>query len=214
MAKTTAPLLSFDAAGQIGNSLVFGSWKGRSYARRYVIPANPNTAEQQLTRGTFSWLNNVMKYMPAGAIAGWNAYANTNRFTARNGFIKLNLSNLREEADLANMIFSPSARGGVPPAAIGLTAGDDQITVDVTAPEVPEGWTIAAAHAIAIQEQDPQTGVLYTTTYGSDATSTYQIILTGLESAVEYRVGAWFSFNRPDGLLAYGQSISDTATTT
>jgi len=46
MSKTTAPLLSLGASGQIASTLVASSWKGISYMRKYVIPANPRTAGQ------------------------------------------------------------------------------------------------------------------------------------------------------------------------
>lgn len=46
MAKVTAPLFGFGASGQLGKALVFGKWKGLDVARRYVVPANPNSAAQ------------------------------------------------------------------------------------------------------------------------------------------------------------------------
>jgi len=33
---------------------VYAIWKGMSYARKYVIPANPKTAAQELIRGYFT----------------------------------------------------------------------------------------------------------------------------------------------------------------
>lgn len=62
MAKVTAPLLSFDAAGSIGDTITFGKWKGRNYARRKVAPTNPNTAGQQTQRTAFG-----------NAVASWKA---------------------------------------------------------------------------------------------------------------------------------------------
>ena len=63
----------------------------------------------------------------------------------------------------------------------------------------------------AIANQDPQSGALYTVTAGFDATSTYAVVLSGL-SAVEYVVGGWFQYLKPDGSFAYGRAIMDTAT--
>ncbi len=213
MSKTTAPLLSFGASGQIGKTLVYGTWKGRAYARRYIIPANPNSAEQQETRNTFKWLNAVYKFLPTAASEAWELYGQNSRFTARNGFIKQNLSNLRSEADLANFTFSPSAGGGLVAAGMVLTGGANQITVDITAPSLPTGWTIVEGVAAAIQNQDPQTGVLYDVTAGTDATSTYQVVLTGLEAATEYVVGGWFKFQKSSTEFAYGQALMDTEST-
>lgn len=51
MARLTGPLLSMSASGQVGKTLVFGDWKGVKYARQYVVPANPNSGDQQTQRG-------------------------------------------------------------------------------------------------------------------------------------------------------------------
>ncbi|MGI9863023.1 hypothetical protein SDD30_16730 [Moorella naiadis] len=52
MAKVTAPLMSMDASGALGKALVFAKWKGINYARRYTIPMNPNTVNQEKIRVT------------------------------------------------------------------------------------------------------------------------------------------------------------------
>ena len=214
MAITTAPLLSFGASGAIAKTQVYASWKGRPYARRYVVPSNPNTADQQETRNTFSWLNNVWKYMPAAAVAAWQLYGRNSRFTDRNGFIKLNLSDLRSEADLTNFIFSPSANGGIPAAAIAVTPGNDQLQVVLTAPSLPTGWTIVQAIMSIIRQQDPQSGTLYTVETKTDASAAYDQTFTGLASAQTYVVGGWFEYLKPNGDSAYGQALMTTGLTT
>jgi len=55
MARVTAPLFSLDARGQIGKAIVFSIWKGINYVRRYIIPENPKTPDQQRVRAIFSW---------------------------------------------------------------------------------------------------------------------------------------------------------------
>lgn len=54
MAKVKAPLMSFDARGQIAKSLVYLGWKGLKTVRQYVIPANPKSSGQQTQRGYFA----------------------------------------------------------------------------------------------------------------------------------------------------------------
>lgn len=51
MAIVKGPLLSLDARGQIGQALVYLGWKGLKTVRQYVIPANPQTADQVTQRG-------------------------------------------------------------------------------------------------------------------------------------------------------------------
>lgn len=212
MSKVTAPLLSFGASGQVAKTQVYSTWKGTPYVRRYVIPSNPKTAGQSLTRNTFSWLNAVIRVMPALVLDGWNAYADVQRYTARNGWIARNLPDLREETDLANLVLSPGVKSGTPASAMDLTPGDGQITVDLTAPTLPSGWTIVEARAAAIRDQDPQTEELYTIVAGNDAMAPYSIVLAGLTNAELYRVGGWFKYQRPDGSYAFGEAIMDSET--
>jgi len=151
--------------------------------------------------------------MPSGALAAWNAYADTNRFTATNGFIKQNLPGLREETDLDNFVPSPAAGGGIPAAAMVLTGGALQITAALTAPTLPTGWTIIAGHALAIKQQDPQSGTAYSLFYATDASAPYSCVITGLAAATEYVVGGWFSYQKTPTEEAYGIALVDSATT-
>lgn len=214
MSRLTAPLLSFGASGQIAKTQVYSSWKGRPYVRRYVVPSNPQSAGQTATRTTFSWLNNVWKFMPAAATAAWDIYASNNRFTNRNGFIKQNLSALIGEADLTNFIASPSVNGGLVAATMTFTPGNDQITFAGTASDLPAGWTVEALHGLAIRQQDPQTGILYQASYVTDATDPYSVIMAGLASAQTYFCAGWFSYIVSPTKTAYGLPTTGTALTT
>lgn len=50
MAKVSGPLMSMDARGAFGGTLVFGNWKGRPTVRQLVKPSNPATAGQVAVR--------------------------------------------------------------------------------------------------------------------------------------------------------------------
>lgn len=50
MAKVSGPLFSMEASGSYGGAIVFAKWKGRQYSRQLVIPANPNSADQEAVR--------------------------------------------------------------------------------------------------------------------------------------------------------------------
>lgn len=214
MAKTTAPLLSFDAAGTVAKTQVYSRWKGRRYARRYTVPANPQTAAQTLTRTAFSWLNNVYKLAPSEVTDAWTAYTKALVMTPRNGWIKRNLPTLRPATDLSVFTMSPGALGGLPPASVIATPGAGQLTVAIAAPAtLPQNWTIASAVAAAIADQNPQSGVLYTITTGTDASAPYSIVLDDLD-AVLYQVFGWLTWTRPDGSIAYSASVQTTGTPT
>jgi len=215
MAKTTGPLLSFGARGQIGKTLVFAPWKGTQYARQHVVPSNPQSAEQTITRNAFSFLQSVYKTAPALFTDPWDSYVQGIPMTSRNAFTKFNLPDIRDQADLTNFVGSPGAKGGLPPTAVAVAPGDDQLAVTVTAPSVlPQGWTIYSAVVAVIADQDPDSGALYTVSAGEDLTSAYVITLTGLTTATLYQVRAWLKWNRPDGTFAFSPSINSTGLTT
>ena len=77
MAKVKGPLFSITGSGKIAKTLVYFSWKGINVVRKYVIPANPKTAEQQEQRGFLksaitAW--HVDGYTAAD-VAAWNMLA-------------------------------------------------------------------------------------------------------------------------------------------
>lgn len=84
MAKTTSPLFSMKASGQLGKSLVYMSWKGINDVRTYVIPANPKSAGQQTQRGFFT--NAVTAWHTDGYtaldVAAWNLMALASKMVA------------------------------------------------------------------------------------------------------------------------------------
>lgn len=87
MAKVKAPLLSLDARGQIGKTLVFMGWKGLKDVREYVVPANPQTAAQQTQRGYLTGAVTIFHASEFSAkdMAAWVLAASTMP-TPRTGF--------------------------------------------------------------------------------------------------------------------------------
>jgi len=214
MAKVTGPLLSLGGSGSIAKTQVYAKWKGRPYVRRHVIPSNPDTAEQQLTRTVFGWLNGVWKNAPALVSEVWDRFAVGQVLTGRNAFIGQNTRALRIMTDLNDMIMSPGAKGGPPAVSVVNTPGIDQISTAVTVPAAPTGWTLTSAIVAVIRDQDPQTEVLYAITAGEDLTAPYTVVNAGLDSGELYQVFAWLKWEKPDGSVAYGASIQSTSTPT
>lgn len=215
MAKTTAPLLSFGASGSLAKTMVASKWKGRPYMRQHVVPANPNSTGQQSTRNAFSFASNVWKNMGALAVAPWDRYAVGQVLTGRNAMTGSFVKNVRGETDLNNMVFSPGAKGGVAPADITITPGDDQLTIDLVAPAVPTGWTLDSFICVALQDQDYASPDTYITFEDEDDTGPgYQVVLAGLADATTYQVGGFIRWLKPDGSVAYGPSITKQGLTT
>jgi len=216
MSKLIAPLLSFGAGGQLAKTAVYSSWKGIPYARRYVIPANPKTTRQQVTRNYFRKLNQMWLLMPGDGKEPWLARAQGRPFTGVNAFISSNVKGIDTMApptDMADFIGSAGAKGGLPPASLGITPAATTLTAAIGAPSIPEGWTIESAQGIVFQDQDPQVDFVGSIQAQEDATSTYSLVFTGLTTATDYIVSVWFKWNRPDGTFAYSTSLTDQATT-
>ncbi len=214
MAKTTAPLLSFSASGQIAKTQVYSRWKGRSYVRRHVVPANPRSTEQSLTRDTFSWLQAVYKLMPPGGTAPWELFAKGKVLTPRNAFTSKNLPGLRPASDLADFVASPGALGGPAPTSVTAITGAGTGHLSVVAPlTIPSGWTLTGAQGLAILDQDPQVGTDYVTYFAEDLTAPYSVVFDTLPAGLVWMSG-WLKWMRPDGLVAYSPSLSDSVVIT
>lgn len=212
MAVNTAPLLSFGASGQIAKTMVMAKWRGRPYTRRYVIPANPNSSGQQVTRNLFAWGNNVWKLGPSLFQAPWTAFASGQVFYNRNAFLSKLIKGIRGLGDNTDMIFSPGAKGGLATNSIIVTPSAGALNVAFTNPTPPTGWTLASAVAACITQQDPQSGTDYIMTAAEDTSTFDSVDLTGLTSSSLYVVGAWLKWTKPDGTTAYGPSINATGT--
>lgn len=216
MSKLIAPLLSFGAGGQLAKTAVYSSWKGIPYARRYVVPANPRTTAQQVTRNMFRTLNQIWLLMPAIGKEPWNARAQGRPLTGVNAFIQSNIRGVDTEApptDWGDFIGSAGAKGGLPPASLGVTPAATTLTAAIGAPAIPTGWTIEAAQGICFLDGNPEQGLVGTIQAQEDDTSTYSLVFTGLVSANDYVVSVWLKWKRPDETFAYSTSLTDLATT-
>jgi hypothetical protein len=210
MAKTTAPLMGFGAGGQLGKSVVHSSWRGVTYTRRYVTPANPQTSGQTTTRGAFAWLTQLWKLMTADGQAPWTAFARGRPLTNRNALIQQNLPGIRSASDLAAFMSSPGANGGIAATSIVNTPGTLSISCALGAPALPTGWTITKAIAMAILDGAAATMTTYGSYTAEDSSAPYAPAIT-VPATGTYRVFGWFQFLKPDGTTAYGPSINATA---
>lgn len=211
MAKSNAPLFGIDAAGALGNTVVYAKWRGVKYARRYVVPANPRTAEQMLTRDVFSFLNQLWVQMPSLGKAPWAAYASGRPMTDRNAFIKFNIPQLRTATNLGGFVASPGVLGGFPLAGFTATGDTGQATASAVVPSLPPGWTVQAVIFEVISDQDPHDDFGGVILAQEDTTEPYSVTFTGL-SAGSYVISAWARYARPDGKIAYGPSLIATVT--
>ena len=214
MAKITAPLLSFGASGSLAKTLVASKWKGRPYMRQHVIPANPKSVAQVLTRDAFSFAAATWKIGGPLLRAPWERFAVGQVLTGRNKFQGNFVSENRGETDLLSWNISPGAKGGLPPLTIVASSpGVNDINLLLTTPTPPTGWTLTSAQGFAIRDQDPQTGILFGTVEDEDLAST-NVLLPGLTTAVLYVCGAWLKWAKPDATVAYSVALMTSFTPT
>lgn len=134
MAKVTGPLFSLSATGQIAKTLVYMSWKGIADVRKYVIPANPKTADQITQRGFVTWAVAKWHSTPFNAldVAAWNLYASISGsvMSGFNKFVKCCIARkllLTAFSPIWAMVISP-----ITATTIDITAaGTDGDTMDL-----------------------------------------------------------------------------------
>lgn len=212
MSKTTAPLLSFGAGGQIAKSLVYSSWRGQPYARRYVVPSNPRTQAQTVVRDIFRTLNQFWALSPAFVADAYNLYAQGRPFLGRNRFIGDNspiLRGIEDQASMAGLIVSPGARGGYAPASFDVTADAGDIVADFTLPTLPAGWALTAAHVVAFIDQGSTEPFLAEILSGSSVAPSAEVTIPAVEPGT-YVVAGFLQWEKPDGSVAYSRSVSTT----
>lgn len=212
MAKVTAPLLSFGASGSIAKTLVASKWKGRPYMRQHVIPANPKTVNQLLTRNTWASGSDIWKIMGLLGRAPYDLFAKGQVLAGRNAMIGRYVKQNRGQADLTNWVMSPGAKGGTPPLSVVLSSpGVNDILATFVTPTPPEGWSVTSTIAMAIRDQDPGTGTLFATTENEDIGGLLPL-LPGLTTGVLYVVGGWIKWQKADLTVAYSVATMGTFT--
>ena len=210
MAKVTAPLLSFGASGTIAKVQTYASWRGVPYARKHVIPANPKSTAQTLTRDIFANLNTRWKQGGPLMRAPWDRFAVGQKFVGRNSYMGKNLALTRGEADLDLYLGSPGAKGGLPATSMVLTTvASLGLEAVIVAPTPPTGWTLTSAIITAMVDQTPEATVADIIQEVEDVSAPFSCDLTGL-TATTYQVQGWLKWAKPDSSVAYGASISDT----
>jgi len=215
MAKLTGPLLSFGADGQIGKAMVTAKWRGISYARQYVIPANPKTTAQQANRTRFAFFREMWKLAPSLVKEPFDAFATGRKFLGFNAFVGENNRITQGETDLQAMLMSPGARGGLPPAGVVASTGSGtgEIDVTITPPaQLPDGWTVSKAVAVAVVDQTPEGIFSGNFVADEDTTDPYEITLTDFDASQDCVAYGFIVYEKANGDLAYSVSVADTAT--
>jgi len=214
MAKLTGPLFSLGASGTVGKAIVFGSWKGIAYARKYVVPENPDTADQQEVRGVFTTLANLWKLMPQLARNPFQAAVRGRALTDRNRHVQASAAALNGESDLNNLVMSVASGSATLPTGMSAAGAAGQIDITGTPADPPVGYTLEAIVAVAVEDGDPSPGYS-ATTYAEEVTSApWAVSISGL-AAGDYQVGIFAEYSRDsDSETFYSEAIRSQETVT
>lgn len=163
MAKWKSTLFS-DVRNKLGDQVVFSVWKGRSYFRSYVVPANPKTDKQQAERDHMRELVQNWTSVLNQAKSGWNEEALPRLISGYNLATKLgrdsSISGITgsgsSDIDVTYTLHTDVGKTGIAVKATSdgtwtvikdpgdLTEGDD-VTVTITTPSAGaeyEVWLI------------------------------------------------------------------------
>jgi len=142
MARTVGPLMSLDASGSIANTIVFSRWKGRSYVRQLVTPANPKSPLQVSTRAVMKFLS--QRWTPdltSAEKATWDALAAADAISPFNAYTRANLQ--RWTQFTAPSQAYPATGAGTDPTFTALPSsvgGVRQATISWNNNVVNDGW--------------------------------------------------------------------------
>lgn len=90
MVKLTGPMMSFGASGTLAKTATFSKWKGRSYARQCVVPANPRSVLQVSTRAMFKFLSQAWDAIAPTPQGSWDDAAAARQYLPFNAYMSAN----------------------------------------------------------------------------------------------------------------------------
>jgi hypothetical protein len=130
MAKIPAGILG-RVSGKVGD-VVGASWKGIAYIRQFVIPANPNTVDQQAERTLFADLVAMAKTLLGNVLqVYWDPFLKKNSGWAH--FIGINRKLYTTSGDYSTVHISEGILEGSVMTGAVYAAGDVAITFSTTA---------------------------------------------------------------------------------
>ena len=142
------------------------------------------------------------KARPEDAFPDWPARKVTCQRTQR----KASLPWLRGSTTINDTFSSRESNGGDAAGSMFVTGGAGKVTVTLTAPLLPIGWTIDSAFGAALEERDAESDPSATVHVGCTTSAPYTFDIVGLTSGKTYIVAAWLQLTNPGGAMAYGEA--------
>ena len=149
MAIVNGPLMSVDASGKFGGSMVFSKWKGRNYTRKLVTPKNPKSAKQTGVRAMMSFLANAWAALGAGTKDDYDELAAARSISAFNAYVAENLARWQLSKTPAQAYPALDASNGCVITTAVLTGHAGFATAVVTPAANANIWGVAVYRSTA-----------------------------------------------------------------
>jgi hypothetical protein len=88
MARLQGPLHAEAAAGTLAGCLIYSSWRGRPYVKRYVVPRQPNTPAQLANQARFTAANDAWHDLTPEEQAAWESRGAPDNLPAYHAFMR------------------------------------------------------------------------------------------------------------------------------
>lgn len=144
MALVTGPLLSIDARGKFGGSIVFSNWKGRPTVRKLVTPSNPKSGAQTGQRAMMGFLARAWAPLADNDKASWTTLAEERKVSGFNAFTRFNLDRWTQ---FTTPMQTPTSNGQTPPTmgALTVTGQVRQLTISQVITTAEDIWGMLIA---------------------------------------------------------------------
>jgi hypothetical protein len=142
MARVTGPLMSMEASGSVGKTLVFARWKGRPYVRQWVKPMNPKSASQQGIRSMLGFLAAAWTAIKVASGPSYAVNAVSNAISSFNQYVKENMQLWRENLAPSQSSAPAKAHTGATISNHTYTPGSRHANLSFTLSTAANQWGI------------------------------------------------------------------------
>jgi len=132
MAYLTGPLHSVTARGQVAKTLIYQTYKNRTYSKKYTTPRNDRTPGQVGIRAMVYFLTRLWKDLPTNDQASWLDQAEIKNYSAFNAYFVENMHRWRDSQGPMTRLQTPPAEAYAPTVAMTATGGDGQVQIEIT----------------------------------------------------------------------------------
>jgi len=141
MAYVTGPLQSVTASGQFGKSIIYETYKNRTYAKRYRTPLNDRTPSQIGIRAMVHYLTKLWKLLSTEDQDSWTPPALNQNVSPFNAYFIENMHRWRTTLGPMTALQTPPSAAYAPTITLVATGGDGKVDLSVAPTADVLTWT-------------------------------------------------------------------------